>query len=217
MVQLELPHVNLLTKCDLADNKEDLERYLSPSTHTLAADLAANTPPRHRALNMAFCRLLEEYDMVAFLPLDITDEESIGAVLMQVDHAIAYGEELEPKEPSNPPGRAEIYDGFDLDWQAVRSRFGLFLAHSWLGLLLGIMIIIYLARNWLGDPLVPWWVRLILYNLLVTYSLFGIFATACYALGSQWWVSEGLGGGLVVLSAAAKLPVKTRFIERIAE
>lgn len=114
---------------------------------------------------------------------------------------------LEPKEPGNPPGKDEIYDGFELDWQAARSRFGLFLAHSWLGLLLGMLIIIYLARNWLGDAIVPWWVRLILYNLLVTYSLFGIWATVCYAVGSEWWVSEGLGGGLTVLSAAAKLPV----------
>jgi len=114
---------------------------------------------------------------------------------------------LEPKDPVNLPGGTEIHEGFELDWQGARNRFGLFLMHSWLGLLLGVLIIVYLARNWLGDPIVPWWVRLILYNLLVTYSLFGIFATACYALGSGWWVSEGLGGGLAVLSLAAKLPV----------
>jgi len=99
MVQLELPHVNLLTKCDLAENKDELERFLSPSGNDLEAELAVNTPPKFRALNVAFCRLLEEYDMVVFLPLDITDEESIAAVLLQVDNAIAYGEELEPKEP----------------------------------------------------------------------------------------------------------------------
>ena len=99
MVQLELPHVNVLTKCDLAANKEDLERFLSPSGVALACELAAGTPPRYRQLNESMCKLLDEYDMVTFLPLDITDEESIAHILMQVDHAIAYGEELEPKEP----------------------------------------------------------------------------------------------------------------------
>lgn len=114
---------------------------------------------------------------------------------------------LEPKEPANPPGGTVIREGFELDWQGARNRFTLFLLHSWLGLLIAVLIIIYLARNWLGDPIVPWWVRLILYNLLVTYSLFGIWATACYMVGSAWWVSDGLGTGLAVLSLAAKLPV----------
>jgi hypothetical protein len=61
---------------------------------------------------------------------------------------------------------------------------------------------------------VPIWVRFILYNLLVTYSLFGIFATVCYTMaGSRkdeanfnWWM-ENLDYGLSILSLAAKLPV----------
>lgn len=99
MVSLELPHVNVLTKCDLAPNKELLERYLSPSGVALAAELARSTAPRFRRLNTELCRLLDEYDMVAFLPLDPTDEEGIAALMMQVDHAMQYGEDLEPKEP----------------------------------------------------------------------------------------------------------------------
>ena len=99
MVQMELPHVNVLTKCDLAESAEDLERFLSPSGVALACELAAGTPPRYRQLNESLCSILDEYDMVTFLPLDITDDESIAHILLQVDHAIAYGEELEPKEP----------------------------------------------------------------------------------------------------------------------
>lgn len=121
---------------------------------------------------------------------------------------------LEPHDPDNLPGKSEFNEGMELDWVGTRNRFGLFLMHSWLGLLMGVLVIIYLARNWLGDPIVPWWVRLILYNLLVTYSLFGVWATACYVVSAfrkgeaqAWWVSECLGNGLVVLSAAAKLPV----------
>ncbi len=37
--------------------------------------------------------------MVQFLPLDVTDEESVGVVLSHIDNAIQYGEHEEPKEP----------------------------------------------------------------------------------------------------------------------
>ena len=35
--------------------------------------------------------------MVAFVPMNINREESIEAVLMHVDHAINYGDDLEPQ------------------------------------------------------------------------------------------------------------------------
>lgn len=37
--------------------------------------------------------------MVAFLPLNIKDEDSITAILSHVDNAIQFGEDQEPKEP----------------------------------------------------------------------------------------------------------------------
>ena len=99
MVQLELPHVNVLTKVDLLPRKEALERFTSPSGAALAGELARGMPPRHRRLNEALCRLLDEYDLVAFLPLDISDDESVSALLAQIDNAIQFGEDLEPREP----------------------------------------------------------------------------------------------------------------------
>jgi len=36
--------------------------------------------------------------MVNFVPLDISDEESVAYVLAQVDNSIQYGEDLEVKE-----------------------------------------------------------------------------------------------------------------------
>ena len=112
MVQLELPHVNVLTKCDLLGPAAGgaLERFLSPSGAALAGELARGMPPRHRRLNEALCRLLDEYDMVAFLPLDVTDDESVAALLAQVDHAIQYGEDIEPKEPKDE-GEADAAAG----------------------------------------------------------------------------------------------------------
>jgi len=44
---------------------------------------------------------LDDYNMVSFVPLDPTDEDSIGYALSLVDHSIQYGEDLEPKEPQD--------------------------------------------------------------------------------------------------------------------
>ena len=98
MCHLELPHVNVLSKCDLV-GKEAVERYLTPAGPALLAELHAATPPRFHALNAALASILDEYDMVGFVPLDLTDEDSLDAVLAQVDAALQYGEDLEPREP----------------------------------------------------------------------------------------------------------------------
>ena len=97
MASLELPHLNVLSKCDLVE-PEVVSRYLSPDTNSLLADLVAATPPWLQPLNVAMSQLIEDYSMVAFVPLDITDEESVEQVLQQIDFAIQYGEDLEPKE-----------------------------------------------------------------------------------------------------------------------
>ena len=103
---------------------------------------------------------------------------------------------------------------YDLDWTKCGNHFKLFLLHSWLALLGSIMIIIYLARDSLTSSDVPVWVRFILWNLLVTYTLFGVWATLCYTIAgarnsgkhfTRWM--ERLDYGLTVLSVAAKLPV----------
>ncbi|CAH0493923.1 unnamed protein product [Peronospora farinosa] len=82
MVQLELPHINVLTKCDLVDDKE-LSKYLDPSEGS------------------AICNVINDFSMVAFVPMNINREESIEAVLMHVDHDINYGDDLEPQEPKD--------------------------------------------------------------------------------------------------------------------
>ena len=96
------------------------------------------------------------------------------------------------------------YASFDMNWAHLDSHFVLFLTYAWLALLVALGCIIYLGRAALTDPSVPLWVRFLLYNLLVTYSAFGIWATVAYAAS---WSNGRLGAGLTVLSLAAKLPV----------
>lgn len=75
---------------------------------------------------------------------------------------------------------------FDLDWGKSGNHFKLFLLHSWLGMVMAVLIIVYLARDSFSSDSVPWWVRLILVNLLVTFTLFGIWATFCYAAADMY-------------------------------
>lgn len=97
MIQLELPHVNVLTKCDLIDDEKTIHEMLESDPVQLIEECRTYMPARYRRLNEAICSLLEEYSLVSFVPLNITDEESIGAVSMVIDNTIQYGENLEPK------------------------------------------------------------------------------------------------------------------------
>ena len=42
---------------------------------------------------------IEEYSLVNFIPLDISDEESIGSVLLTIDMTIQYGEDYDVRIP----------------------------------------------------------------------------------------------------------------------
>ena len=60
--------------------------------------------------------------MVQFLPLDPRDTDSIDEILAQVDNAIQYHEDVEPKEPDeerdpddDEPDEPDKYDGEHYD------------------------------------------------------------------------------------------------------
>lgn len=74
---------------------------------------------------------------------------------------------------------------YDLDWSKPGNHFKLFMIHSWSCLCLALCILIYNSWSSLSSTDVPLFVRFTLYNLLVTYSLFGIAATICYAMAGN--------------------------------
>jgi GTPase SAR1 family protein len=98
MIALELPHVNVLTKCDLMA-EEEVERMLAIESASLLWDYEQHDKEdrKHKRykLTEAICSLLDDYTMVSFLPLNITDEDSMDHVLATMDHAIQYGENQE--------------------------------------------------------------------------------------------------------------------------
>lgn len=114
MLQLETAFVNVLSKTDLLEgSREDLERFLTPETTLLLSELNATMPSHRRNLNDAIASLVDDFSLVNFAALDISDEESIDEVLSQVDMCLQYGEDAEPRsggvneEGAEEPGPGE--------------------------------------------------------------------------------------------------------------
>jgi len=109
MVNLEVPHMNLLTKMDLLSHagRRQLESFLDPDCSELLADHAALAEDaseveklwteKYQSLSRALGRLVEDHSLVQFLPLDITDEENISEVLLAIDMTLQFGEDADVK------------------------------------------------------------------------------------------------------------------------
>ncbi|KAL3964026.1 hypothetical protein ACCO45_001030 [Purpureocillium lilacinum] len=130
MLMLEVPHINVLSKMDLVKGqvkKKDMKRFLTPDVGLLDDDPAdrsrrlaggaeedeedeARRPDERdqimkgasfRKLNRAVAGLIESFSMVNYLKLDVTDEDSVGAILSYIDDCIQYHEAQEPKDPND--------------------------------------------------------------------------------------------------------------------
>jgi hypothetical protein len=119
MISLELPHINVLSKCDLMSSEEvdsildqtsaiqlwerdQIRQSLIPENasddeRARQGQLEQRRRQRGR-LTDAISQLLDDYQMVGFVPLNIKDEDSLEHVLATVDHAIQYGEDAEVRE-----------------------------------------------------------------------------------------------------------------------
>ena len=84
MTSLELPHINVLTKCDLLPSRKHLDDFLDADAHALSHMLQQGTRPDFYRLNSAICELADEWSMVQFMPLDPRDPDTIEMILAQV-------------------------------------------------------------------------------------------------------------------------------------
>ncbi|EFA74673.1 ATP binding protein [Heterostelium album PN500] len=104
MIRLEIPHINVLTKLDVIKKShrlKDIESFLDLEVHELVDRLDNETNNRYHKLNRAIGQLLEDYSLVGYIPLDISDQESISFLLAQIDNSIQYGEDVEPQDPND--------------------------------------------------------------------------------------------------------------------
>lgn len=83
------------------DSSQTLLRYLDPDPNLLLEDINQSTNPKFNQLNRAVVSLIEDQNIVSFLPLDVTSEDSVNTVLSHIDNMMQYGEDEEPKVPKD--------------------------------------------------------------------------------------------------------------------
>lgn len=101
MVNLELPHVNVLSKMDQLGKvaRNTLEGFLDPDPHELlgSVEKAGHWSERYQKLTSAISTLIEDYSLVRFHPLNIRKEESITGLLLTIDQVLQFGEDADVK------------------------------------------------------------------------------------------------------------------------
>ncbi|OCF36402.1 ATP(GTP)-binding protein Fet5 [Kwoniella heveanensis CBS 569] len=106
MLALGISMVCLMSKMDLVKDKNgrtkrEVGRYLDPDPTLLLDDPGSSTNPKFNDLNRAVVSLIEDQNIVSFLPLDVTSEDSVNTVLSHIDNMMQYGEDEEPKVPKD--------------------------------------------------------------------------------------------------------------------
>lgn len=112
MLQLELPHVNIITKVDLAD-KEELQRILDTEGAWMVQAMDRHSSGKLKKLTEAICSVVDDYMLVNFVLLDISDEDSIEEVVAYTDHAVQYAEDTEPRDSNYNIEEAELGESQD--------------------------------------------------------------------------------------------------------
>lgn len=115
MVTLEIAHINVMTKVDLLSKveKQELEKYLEPDCDLTETETMVDSF-RHRKqfhrLNQAIARIIQDYSLVKFIPLDISEEESLADLALIIDNVLQYGEDFDVKEPRESRDETEEAD-----------------------------------------------------------------------------------------------------------
>lgn len=113
MVQLEVPHLNVLSKMDLLgpEEKQRIEEYMYPEIDVLVTELSQQVAPQFARLNHAMANVLDQFSLVGFVPLDLTEEESLADLVLMIDNALQYEDEIDQNfevpdedDPEEPEG-----------------------------------------------------------------------------------------------------------------
>lgn len=107
MLSLGISMLCLMSKMDLIKDdkgriRREVGRYLDPDPGLIDEDNhGQGNNERYHNLNKALVGLIEDQNIVSFLPLDVTDEDSVNTVLSHVDNMMQYGEDEEPRMPKD--------------------------------------------------------------------------------------------------------------------
>jgi GTPase SAR1 family protein len=108
------------TEKEIEDMLDDeLERrygkYFYCDIESLQYELDADTPDKFRGLNRAISTLLEDYSLINFVPLDISNEDSIDGIVQRIDMALQFGEDadVQTRDQHGDDGEERDDGGFE--------------------------------------------------------------------------------------------------------
>ena len=99
MIQVSLPHLTILTKCDLISKTnmyKEIEEGISPED--LVEELTPFYGKKIDKLNELMINFVKNFSLVGLKTLNPNDEESINAVLYEADMILQYYDVQEPRE-----------------------------------------------------------------------------------------------------------------------
>ncbi|SBT39747.1 nucleolar preribosomal associated cytoplasmic ATPase, putative [Plasmodium ovale wallikeri] len=74
-------------------NYEKLNDLLSLDPHDIITTTSKGMSKRYYKLNNAFANIIEDFNLVSFLPLNIYDDDNVDQIINSIDMIIQYGEE----------------------------------------------------------------------------------------------------------------------------
>lgn len=99
MIQVSLPHLTVLTKCDLISKTniyKEIEEGMSPED--LVGELTPFYGKKIDKLNELMTNFVKNFSLVSLKTLNPNDEESINSVLYEADMILQYYDTKEPRE-----------------------------------------------------------------------------------------------------------------------
>ena len=99
MIQVSLPHITVLTKCDLISKTniyKDIEEGMSPED--LVNELTPFLGKKIDKLNNLMIDFIKIFSLVSLRVLNPNNEDTISAVMYEADMVLQYYDSLEPKE-----------------------------------------------------------------------------------------------------------------------
>jgi GTPase SAR1 family protein len=100
MMNLGLPHLSILSKCDLIMDKALLKKYLKHMDEVEPDPLEMPTSfsAKYIELSKSIKSIVDEYNMISLMPMDITKEDTIKDIIYQADMILQYEEYIGPDD-----------------------------------------------------------------------------------------------------------------------
>lgn len=96
MLHFELPHVNILSKLDLMEKHKATEFNLEYYCDVLNLDYLLNIInddpffEKYKKLTKALADMIESYNLVSFIPVNINDQKTLTNALNHIDRANGF-------------------------------------------------------------------------------------------------------------------------------